>query len=182
MARRFTYWIVTAIVLVALAEAAFSENLPTVGTTTFAASVPAQARIEVDAAGQIVSVFNITDGIGVQPGILNVYRDGVKIMVTPQITQELDSICSKIDWRCGGVVYQRKEGASLSDVGCFGMSDVIGLGGLLYALVYRDLNAVEIPLQSAFGFLLCGTDHGVPGSSLLVFREACSRNSLTLWT
>jgi hypothetical protein len=115
MARRPTYWIVTAVVLVALAEAAFSENLPTVRTTSFAASVPAQARIEVDAAGQIVSVFNTTDGIGVQPSILNVYQDGVKIMVTPQITQELDSICSKIDWRCGGVVYQRKEDASLSD-------------------------------------------------------------------
>ena len=85
-------------------------------TTTFAASVPAQARIEVDATGQIVSVFKTTEGTSVQPSILNVYQNGVKITVTPQITQELDSIRSKIDWRSGGVVYQRREDASLLDV------------------------------------------------------------------
>jgi hypothetical protein len=117
MARKRTCWIVSAVLLIALAQAAsFAESLPIVRTTTFAASVPNQARIEVDAAGQILSVFNTTDESGVQPSILNVYQDGIKITITPEITQELDAISSKIDWRRGGVVYQREMDESISDV------------------------------------------------------------------
>ena len=122
MARRLGFWIV---ILVAMAGAAFSEDLPAARTTLLAASVPAQARIEVDAAGQIVSIFNVADGNGAQPSILNVYQNGVKIAVTPQIIQELESIRSTIDWRNGGGVYQKKEDADLADA--------IEPGGLLWA-------------------------------------------------
>ena len=105
MKRTIIRSIVVSAVLIASAAAVFAESLPASKTTALVAIVPSQARIELNAAGQIVKIFNTTDGAAVRPSILNVYREGAKSVMTPQISQELDKISSKIDWRMGGVVY-----------------------------------------------------------------------------
>ena len=83
----------------------YGGSLPANPSSRLVANVSPQASVTVNAAGQIVTIFNTTDGTGVQPSILNVYRDGVKIAITPQIAQELDRVSSQIDWRREGVVY-----------------------------------------------------------------------------
>ena len=106
MGRAIIFCWLAAVILVAVWVATvYGGCLPTNAPSRFVASVPPQARVTVNAVGQIVSIFNTTDGTGVRPSILNVYRDGIKIAITPQIAQELDKVSSKIDWRHGGVVY-----------------------------------------------------------------------------
>ena len=113
MRRTVTFcWVAAVILVMAWAAAVCADSLPANRTTRLVASVPTQARVNVNAAGQIVSIFNTTDGTGVRPSILNVYCDGVKIAITPQIAQELDKASSKIDWRRGGVVYDTSASAA----------------------------------------------------------------------
>lgn len=106
MKRTLVCLIAVAVLVIAWAAATYADSLPAQTTTTLVARVWSQARLTVDATGRILSIFNTTDGSGVRPLILNVYRDGVKAVITPQITQELDGISSKIDWSRGGVVYE----------------------------------------------------------------------------
>ena len=106
MGRAIIFCWLAAVILVAVWVATvYGGSLPVNAPSRLVASVSPQARVTVNAAGQIVSIFNTTDGTGIRPTIFNVYRDGVKIAITPQITQELDKAASKIDWRRGGVVY-----------------------------------------------------------------------------
>ena len=106
MKRTLVCLIAVAVLVTAWAAAACADSLPAQPTTTLVAKVWSQARLTVDATGRILSIFNTTDGSGAKPLILNVYRDGVKATITPQIAQQLDSISLKIDWSRGGVVYE----------------------------------------------------------------------------
>ena len=107
MGRAIIFCWLAAVILVAVWVATvYGGCLPTNAPSRFVASVPPQARVTVNAEGRIMSIFNTTDGTaGVRPSILNVYCNGMKIAITPQIAQELDMVSSKIDWRREGVVY-----------------------------------------------------------------------------
>jgi hypothetical protein len=67
--------------------------------------VASQARVNVDAQGSILSVFNTADGSGNKPAILNVYCGDVNIPMTPAIQANLETISPLLDWSQGGVIY-----------------------------------------------------------------------------
>jgi len=88
----------------------FGEKLPVTAMTQFMVTVLPQARINVDTEGNILSIYNITDGSGIRPSILNVYQGDFKIGkigMTSEIQTILDKIFSEIDWSQGGLVYNQ---------------------------------------------------------------------------
>lgn len=82
-----------------------AEVLPATAATTMTATVLPQARVNVDSQGNILNVWNVTEGINREPAILNIYQDGIKTGMTPQVRTNLDLATSRIDWSRGGLVY-----------------------------------------------------------------------------
>ena len=86
--------------MILMAVVSFADTVPTTQPSTFVAQVLPQARVNVDATGHVVSIFNTTDGSGTPPSIFNVYRGGVNVAITPEIQREIGAL--KLDWRIGG--------------------------------------------------------------------------------
>ncbi len=97
---------VWVIVLLCIACASFGADVPAESKTTFTAEVAAQARINVDDQGAILSIFNTTDGSGNRPAVLNVYRGEAQIPITPEIQASLDKLSP--DWKQGGLIYSQQ--------------------------------------------------------------------------
>ena len=95
------------LVSIAGASTVRAEPLAAAGIT-FAAMVASQARVNVDAQGSVLSVYNTADGSGNRPAILNVYCGDVNIPMTPAIQANLETISPLLDWGQGGLIYPRQ--------------------------------------------------------------------------
>jgi hypothetical protein len=98
--------LILILISIAGASAVSAETLAA-PRTTFVAIVASQARVNVDAQGSILSVFNTTDGSSNKPAILNVYHGDVNIPMTPAIQANLETISPLLDWSQGGLIYPR---------------------------------------------------------------------------
>lgn len=96
---------------------ALSETPLATAATQFEVRVYPQARINVDAEGNILSIWNVTDGSSIPPPYLNIYQGNVKIGMTPEIQVELDRISPRINWSQGGLIYQQARTASVKMAG-----------------------------------------------------------------
>jgi len=96
--------------LIALFVGTGAVSAETVSTpqTRFTAIVAAQARINVDAEGDILSIHNVSDGSDHQPQLLNVYCGDTSVPMTPAIQANLASISARIEWSQGGTVYRKQ--------------------------------------------------------------------------
>lgn len=99
-----TLLLILTLITITAASAICAET-PAAGKTEFVAMVAPQARVNVDAQGIVLSIFNTTDGSGNKPAILNIYYGDVKITVTPAIQANLDKLSPSLDWKKGGIIY-----------------------------------------------------------------------------
>lgn len=75
--------------------------------TKLVVAVAAQARVNVDDQGRILSIFNTTDGSNHEPATLNVYRDKEKIAMPRSTRAHLDKLSPTLNWSQAGLIYQR---------------------------------------------------------------------------
>jgi len=116
------------LILISIAGASgVSAETLAAANTTFVAMVASQARVNVDAQGSILSVFNTTDGSSNRPAILNVYCGDVNIPMTPAMRANLETISPLVDWRQGGLIYPRQV-APMSLQPNSGAGGIVGAG------------------------------------------------------
>lgn len=102
--------LVLVILLCIVCAGVFAADVPAESGTTFTAEVAAQARINVDDHGTILSIYNTTDGSANRPAILNIYCGETQIPITPKIQTKLDKLSPDLDWSKGGLIYSRPNG------------------------------------------------------------------------
>lgn len=104
-----------ALIVLFVGTSAVSAETMCTTQTKFIATVTTQARINVDAQGEILSIHNVTDGTVRQPQTLHIYCEDINAPMTPAILSNLEKITEKIDWSKGGIVYRRQIEVCLCD-------------------------------------------------------------------